>query len=163
MKGTQGLLSFPEYQQFAGNIIDDHNQNTGHKLHDVAVPVQAVHGEKNDYRLKSTGGNAAAYKSGQFRNHGFCRPVMASEYKGLVGKVCKGNRTGPGNHITDCSRKMQQIVAGQVYKIIDRRGQNAEYQIYKNVIMFFKQRADLLNQNAASRIFSTTDSMPVLL
>ena len=95
------LLLFPEYQQLAGNIIQYYDQNTGHKFHDISVPEQAVNRHKNDTCFQSTGSNPAAHKFCQLRNDCFGRSVMAAEHKGFVGQVSKGNRNGPGNHITD--------------------------------------------------------------
>ena len=138
-------------EELAGNVVENHHQNTGKELPDVAVPAEDVHHDENDQGFQHTGANAAADEFGQFRNDSLHGPVVAAEDKGLVGQVSKGNGCHPGNGIGCGSRHAHDVVQGQIDDVIDNSSQDTKDKISKNIPVFFNQSSDFLNH---------TDSLP---
>ena len=80
-------LFFPEYQQFAANVIQNYHHDLSNKLPDITVPSQQIHCQKQDHSLRSSGADTAAHKFSQLRYYRSGGPVVTFEHKGFVGQV----------------------------------------------------------------------------
>lgn len=148
-KGAFRLLSgIAKYQQFAGNIVDDDHKDAGNQLHNISIPAEQVYCQKNDAGFQHSGCNPGTNKFAKFRNDGFCRPIVAAKYKGLIGQICKSNGSNPRNHVADCSAEGQQIIARQINNVVYNGGQHSEKQVGHNVPVFLYKINDFIHDES---------------
>lgn len=131
-----GPILFFKHQELASHVIENDDHNLGKELPGRSVPAQQIHRHQQDQSFQDAGADPAGNEFRKLRDHGLSGPVMALEYKGLVGQIGKGHGHDPGQDIADRGRKPQPVKAGQVNHVIYQSGQAAKKEVRDHVLIF---------------------------
>ena len=99
------MLIFAEYQQFTSDVVQNHNANTGHNLHNKSVPLDVgqrrqIDGQGQENGFEDAGCNAATNELQKLRADDAKGPLLAAKHIYLVGYICKNDHDRPGDGIT---------------------------------------------------------------